>query len=433
MNVYDKRFLRELKGSSSLGSSVLLLMIIMVISGLMIWSYITELDVVVRGQGTTISRNSNEMLQTAESGVIVNTFVKEGDLINIGQDLFQLDLIEIKGQIQQINDKVSSLKIRSKRLNAEATGVAYSPDTERSEKELEIIEIEKAVYAANLEQQNSSKAVLKNRKMQKSLEISELEVELISIENNLNLLMKEILVVEPLVASKLAPETRLLGLLREKENLDGRFKAIPKAIERVKKGADEIEEQLAAQDKAFKAEKLNELGSIKMEIDELSSRLPSLKERLLRSSIKSPINGVVNRITFQSDDAFVKAGDVLMEIVPINDELIVEAKIDPKDIAKISLGDKVKISLTAYDASKFGRIDGTVINISADAISDSDKGTQFYQINVSIDGRLEKSAGLKYTILPGMVATIEILAGKRTILDYFWQPVVKSKDAAFRE
>ncbi len=108
MNVYDKRFLRELKGSSSLGSSVLLLMIIMVISGLMIWSYITELDVVVRGQGTTISRNSNEMLQTAESGVIVNTFVKEGDLINIGQDLFQLDLIEIKGQIQQINDKISS-------------------------------------------------------------------------------------------------------------------------------------------------------------------------------------------------------------------------------------------------------------------------------------------------------------------------------------
>ena len=170
-----------------------------------------------------------------------------------------------------------------------------------------------------------------------------------------------------------------------------------------------------------------------MEIEELDARIPLLEKRLKRSFVSSPINGIVNRITYQSDEAYIKTGDVLLDIVPINDELIVEARIDPKDIAKIGVSDEVKISLTSFDPAKFGRIDGEVINISPDAVSNPDTGEQFYSIKVNMLGSIKDNGGKEVTILPGMVATVEVLSGKRSILDYFWQPLVKNKDLALRE
>jgi len=195
----------------------------------------------------------------------------------------------------------------------------------------------------------------------------------------------------------------------------------------------EIEQQLDSETKSFYTNALSELAQVNLEISDLASRLPNIKQRLSRSKISSPISGIVNRITYQSKDAYIKPGDVLIEIVPINDDLIVEAKIDPKDIAKVAAQDDVKISLTAYDAAKYGRIDGLVSNISADAIANNETGEQYYSIDVKITGELPVDNDEPIMILPGMVATVEVLSGRRTILEYFWQPLVKSKDIAFRE
>jgi adhesin transport system membrane fusion protein len=195
----------------------------------------------------------------------------------------------------------------------------------------------------------------------------------------------------------------------------------------------EIEQQLKSETKSFYTNALSELAQINLEISDLSARLPNIQKRLSRSVVSSPIAGIVNRITYQSKDAYIKPGDVLIEIVPINDDLIVEAKIDPKDIAKVATQDDVKISLTAYDAAKYGRIDGLVSTISADAIANNETGEQYYSIDVKITGDLPTDDDKPILILPGMVATVEILSGRRTILEYFWQPLVKSKDIAFRE
>ena len=145
------------------------------------------------------------------------------------------------------------------------------------------------------------------------------------------------------------------------------------------------------------------------------------------------MNGVINRINYVTEDAYVNTGDVLLEIVPTGSDIIVETQIDPKDIAEIVEGQDVKISLTAYDPSRFGRIDGKVISISADATTDNNRGTQYYVVDVSIDGTLYENDGSEITILPGMVASIDVLSGKRTILEYFWQPIARTKDRAFRE
>ena len=164
----------------------------------------------------------------------------------------------------------------------------------------------------------------------------------------------------------------------------------------------------------------------------MDARIPALEEED-RTSVKSPGDGVINRINYVTADAYVSTGDVLLEIVPTGSDLIVWARVDPKDIAEIVIGQDVKISLTAYDASKFGRIDGKVLGISADAMSDQQTGEQYYRVDISMIGALYEDNGTEVNILPGMVASIDVLSGKRTILDYFWQPISRTKSKAFRE
>ena len=166
---------------------------------------------------------------------------------------------------------------------------------------------------------------------------------------------------------------------------------------------------------------------------ELAARIPALEDRVERTSVRSPVDGVIKIINYTTADAYVNTGEVLLEIVPTGSELIVETQINPKDIADIAIGQDVKISLTAYDPSKFGRIDGTVSSISADAIANQKTGEQYYLVDVSMLGTLYEDNGDEVVILPGMVASIDVLSGKRTILDYFWQPISKTRDAAFRE
>jgi len=431
--INNKKLLQELEGETAKSSSLLLFFVVFILSTLLYWAYVTELDVVIRGQGKTISEGKNQMVQSAESGVIIKNFVKEGDKINAGDLLFEIDLIDLKGQIEQVNDRVSMLQVKQSRLIAESGNNDFLVDLSLEGKKLSFAKSEKQLFDSRRDQLLGKKRILESRRSQRRSEIEELLSDKYSFERNLDLVNLEIEAVEPLVRANLAPETRLITLQRDKENIDGRLKGIPYSINQIEGAIEEIEEQLASEDKSFLTQSLTELSQVNLEIEELDARIPLLQKRLERALVTSPINGIVNRITYQSDEAYIKTGDVLLDIVPINDELIVEARIDPKDIAKIGVSDEVKISLTSFDPAKFGRIDGEVINISPDAVSNPDTGEQFYSIKVNMLGSIKDNGGKEVTILPGMVATVEVLSGKRSILDYFWQPLVKNKDLALRE
>ena len=431
--INNKKLLQELEGETAKSSSLLLFFVVFILSTLLYWAFVTELDVVIRGQGKTISEGKNQMVQSAESGVIIKNFVKEGDKINAGDLLFEIDLIDLKGQIDQVNDRVSMLQVKQSRLIAESGNNDFLVDLSLEGKKLSFAKSEKQLFDSRRDQLLGKKRILESRRSQRRSEIEELLSDKYSFERNLDLVNLEIEAVEPLVRANLAPETRLITLQRDKENIDGRLKGIPYSINQIEGAIEEIEEQLASEDKSFLTQSLTELSQVNLEIEELDARIPLLQKRLERALVTSPINGIVNRITYQSDEAYIKTGDVLLDIVPINDELIVEARIDPKDIAKIGVSDEVKISLTSFDPAKFGRIDGEVINISPDAVSNPDTGEQFYSIKVNMLGSIKDNGGKEVTILPGMVATVEVLSGKRSILDYFWQPLVKNKDLALRE
>ena len=294
------------------------------------------------------------------------------------------------------------------------------------------VSTELALYQARLDDLNARSSILEQRRLQKLNEIQELKIQYETANNGLALIRREIKTIEPLVKTGLAPETRLISLQREEESALGQANTAESGQKRVLSALDEIDEQLKAERQSYITSSLTDLSSIESEIAEIGARIPALEDRVERTKVRSPVDGVINRINFITEDAYVNTGDVLLELVPTGSDLIVETRIDPKDIGEVVEGQDVKISLTAYDPSRYGRIDGKVISISADAITDNQNGTQFYVVDVSINGQLYEADGSDVTVLPGMVASIDVLSGKRTILEYFWQPIARTKDKAFK-
>jgi adhesin transport system membrane fusion protein len=428
-----KKLAREMAGKQRSGSSVLLLSVITLIAIIVMWAAVTELDNVVRGSGKTVSEAQNQLVQSSEPGVIRSRYVSEGDFVEKGELLFDIDPVDAKTQLDQAQKRQSSLKIKAIRLQAEVDGTTPEFNDELIEASPAAVTTELALFRARLEDLSTKSAILEQRRLQKLNEIEELRIQFITAENGLALIRQEIETIEPLVKSGLAPATRLIALQREEEASLGKASSAESGQKRIEAGLDELDEQLKAEQQSYITSALTDLSAIEGEMAELAARIPALESRVERTSVRSPVDGVINRLNYVTADAYVSTGDVLLEIVPTGSDLIVETRIDPKDIAEIVIGQDVKISLTAYDPSKYGRIDGRVASISADALSDNQTGQQYYLVDVSIDGELFEDDGSAVTVLPGMVASIDVLSGKRTVLDYFWQPIAKTRDKALRD
>lgn len=428
-----KQLAKEMAGKQRNSSSVLLLSIVTLLAIIMLWASVTELDNVVRGSGKTVSEAQNQLVQSSEPGVLRNRYANEGDLVKKGDLLFDIDPVDTKTQLDQAQKRFASLKIKSIRLKAEVDSDLPSFPESLIEAAPTAVSTELALFQARRDDLSSKSAILEQRRLQKLNEIQELKIQYETSQNGLKLIRREIETLEPLVKAGLAPETRLLALQREEEAALGQSNSAESSQNRVLAGLDEIDEQLKAEKQSYVTSALTDLSAIESEIAELSARIPALESRVERTSVRSPVDGVINRLNYVTADAYVSTGDVLLEIVPTGSDLIVETRIDPKDIAEIVIGQEVKISLTAYDPSRYGRIDGNVLSISADALSDQQSGAQYYLVDVSISGTLFEDDGSEVTILPGMVASIDVLSGKRTVLDYFWQPIAKTKDKALRD
>jgi adhesin transport system membrane fusion protein len=428
-----KQLAKEMAGRQRNTSSVLLLSVVTLMAIILLWASVTELDNVVRGSGKTVSEAQNQLVQSSEPGVIRQRYVSEGDVVRRGDLLFDIDPVDAKTQLDQAQKRFASLEIKSIRLKAEVDGRSPSFPEALIEAAPTAVSTELALFQARRDDLSSKSAILEQRRLQKLNEIQELKIQFETSMNGLKLIRREIETIEPLVKNGLAPETRLLALQREGEAAQGQANSAESSQNRVLAGLDEIDEQLKAERQAYRTSALTDLSAIEGEMAELSARIPALESRVERTSVRSPVDGVINRLNYVTADAYVSTGDVLLEIVPTGSDLIVETRIDPKDIAEIVLGQEVKISLTAYDPSRYDRIDGNVISISADALSDQQTGQQYYLVDVSLEGTLYEADGSEVTILPGMVASIDVLSGKRTVLDYFWQPIAKTKEKALRD
>jgi membrane fusion protein, adhesin transport system len=431
-----KRLSREMAGREGLAGSAVMITIIAFVALILIWASWAELDNVTRGEGRIVSSVQNQIVQAAESGVILRRLVSENSIVAEGDVMFELDPIDANSELNRLEQRLASLDIKALRLRAEIDGGRFSIPAELAEISPIIALSEQSLFAARRSELAGQLAVLEQRLQQREQDLRAAESTVGTAVRTAALLEQEIAVVEPLVRDNLTPATRLLELQRELERARGEGSRAQVGIEQARSGMNELITEIENTSANYNLRALSELNTVVAEQSETREALPRLRERVSRTVIRAPMDGIVNQLNFRTTGGFVATGDVVLELVPTGEALIMEAKILPQDISQISVNDDVRIRLSAYDSSKYGAVAGRVSRISPDAVADGGSGASqsFYLVDVTIEGKLILEEGEDpVTLIPGMTATVDVLSGKRTIMEYFWQPIAKVKELALRD
>ena len=426
---------REMEEREGFGNSLIIFVIAALIASGIGWASIAELDNVTRGDGKIVSTTQNQMVQSSEPGVILSRSVDENSLVAAGDILYEINPIELQSELDKLQQRAATLTVRELRLRAESNGINFDPDPDMLAQSKDTASTEKALHLAKRKELLGVLSILELQKTQRKQDLTGSQQALETSRNMLDLINSEITIIDPLVRQNIMPETRLLELQREEQRMSGEIQAAITRVSKAKTGITEVENEISNSLSSYRRVALEELNGVVAELSEVNTLIPALEERVTRTLIKAPVDGIVNRINFQTVGAYVRAGDVILEIVPTGEALKLEAKIDPKDISSIRMDDFVRIRLSAYDSSKYGAIDGYVRSISPDAITDTSDGSgrSYYLLDVSIDSNITLDTGEEVVLLPGMTATVDVVSGKRTVLNYLWQPVSKVKELALRD
>jgi len=400
----------------------------------LIWASYTQLDLVTRGSGRVIADGQNKNVQSPERGTIATYVVEEGSLVTAGQIIATINPIEVEGVLEELEARLSNLRLKMIRLDAELNGSSIASVRHKATDYSDaLIDAEIELMASRRESLNAELTNLNQDQQRKGKALLSLEAEIDGQGVLQTLLNKEMLEVLPLVDAGVLGSSERFRLKREEASIRTQLQVLSKRVAQTELEIEQIDSQLSAVQINYNTEIYQERSQVTGEIAELEVRLPAIRQRLNETEIRSPIDGIVNRVFFNSVGAVVSSGEVIAEIVPTGGQLLIEAFVDPKDIATIEPGQAAKISLTAYDPSKYGFLRGTLTKVSADTVFREETKSSAYSVNVSIDTEIYESEGIPVSIVPGMIAQVDIIRGERTILEYFWQPIAKMKDTAFRE
>ena len=412
----------------------MILIVTLIFAVFLVWANYTQLDLVTRGGGRVVADGQNKNIQSPERGIISTYLIEEGSIVSAGQIIATINPIEVEGLLKELETRLSNLNVKMIRLDAElnnksvssvrAMAATYSPAL--VDAEIELMVSRRASLNADLntlsqERQKAEKGLLS------------LNAEISGQTIFQELLNEEMMEVLPLVEAGVLGSSERFRLEREKASIRTELEVLAEKVAQTELEVRQIVSKVSVIKITLETEIYQERAGVIGEVAELEARLPAIRQRLQETEIRSPIDGIVNRVFFNSTGAVVSSGEVVAEIVPTGGNVLVEAFIDPKDIATVEPGQAAKISLTAYDPSKYGYLLGTLTKVSADTVFREETRTSSYAVNVSIDTEIYEDDETAVLIVPGMVAQVDIIRGERTILEYFWQPVAKMKDTAFRE
>ena len=427
--------MRLTQNNTSSGREYFLISLVTAIfAAFLVWANYTQLDLVTRGSGRVIADGQNKNVQSPERGTIATYAVEEGSLVTVGQIIATINPIEAEGVLEELEARLSNLRLKMIRLDAELNGNSIASVRDKAADypdALLVAEIE--LMASRRESLNAKLKNLNQDKQRKGKALLSLEAEINGQGVLQSLLDKEMLEVLPLVDAGVLGSSERFRLEREEASIQTQLQVLSEKVAQTELEIKQIGSQLAAVQINYNTEIYQERSQGTGEIAELEVRLPAIRQRLNETEIRSPIDGIVNRVFFNSLGAVVSSGEVVAEIVPTGGQLLIEAFVDPKDIATIEPGQAAKISLTAYDPSKYGFLLGTLTKVSADTVFREETKSSAYSVSVSIDTEIYESKDVPVSIVPGMIAQVDIIRGERKILEYFWQPVAKMKDTAFRE
>ncbi|MFZ4743469.1 MAG: HlyD family type I secretion periplasmic adaptor subunit [Betaproteobacteria bacterium] len=399
---------------------------------LFIWITFAEVDTVTRADGRIIPSAKMQVIQNLEGGIVAAILVKQGQQVKTGDRLVALSAVQHDGDMKARLQQVLALEARAARLVALASGQPPKFPKTVSEQAPELMAVEGATFLSKKLEQESQLAVLMAQVEQKNRELDEVQVTLLATRKSLALGREERATVSRLVERGLEPRLELVRIDRSLAEQEGRAEAAAVSIERVRSAVHEISARKDAMLRQFRSDALNELNRTMAELSPLKQAMPALVDKVARTEIKAPMNGIVNRVFVTTLGGIVRPGDPIVEVVPGDDQLVVEALVSPKDIGFVKLGQPARVKVTAYDYAIFGAMDGVVQSISADAVP-NEKGEAFFQVRIETKTRAIEAIDKKLPILPGMQAQIDIITGKKTILQFLSKPIVAVKENAFRE
>jgi len=398
----------------------------------LIWSALADIDEVTRGEGKVIPSNKIQVIQNLEGGIVSEIMVSEGQQVDKDQPLLRLDDIRFSSSYRESRSKYLTLQARAARLSATANNQEIKIPENVWKEDPDLASNEIALFKSQASELASNLSILKQQELQTSQELAELEAKKNKLARSYELVKQELGMSAPLAKEGAISEVEIIRLKRSVNDLQGELEASQLAIPRLQSAHDEMKNKVKDLEISFRTKARSELNEVQAELSAVEESLRGQQDRVNRTLVRSPVKGTVKQIMVTTVGGVIQPGMDLMEIVPLEGNLLVEAHVRPADIAFLRPDQDALVKLTAYDFAIYGGLPAKLEHISADTITD-ENGDSFYLIRVRTQLSYLGNADKPLKIIPGMTAVVDILTGEKSVLDYLLKPVLRAREMALRE
>jgi adhesin transport system membrane fusion protein len=398
----------------------------------LLWANFAVVDEVTRGDGKAIPSSRLQKIQNLEGGIVAELFVREGQIVNAGDPLLRLDDTRFASNVGETEADRLALLLRVERLSAEVQDRELVVADEVREKAPRQADNEIQLFNSRKQQLLDEVAGLEEQLIQRQQELREFASKQGQFRNSLSLLRQEIRMSEPLVAEGAISQVEVLRLKRAEVEARGQLEATTLAIPRAESAIKEVERKIDETRGRFRSDALTQLNEARTELSKIQSTGKALEDRVNRTLVISPVRGIVKQLLVTTIGGVIQPGSDLVEIVPLGENLLVEARIRPQDIAFLHPGQEAVVKFTAYDYTIYGGLKAELEQIGADTVTDDD-GNSFYVIKLRTNKSHLGSEERPLLIIPGMVASVDIITGKKSVLSYLLKPIIRARAEALRE
>lgn len=412
-------------------SRVLLIWVITVFV-FIIWASFAEVDEITRGSGDVIPSGENQVIQNLEGGIVNDILVNEGDKVKANQILIKITNAKSTSSYESNEIKIHELEAKSLRLKAESKAISFKTPKTDNPTFQQFIELEYGLYLSHLTELKAQDSVVVQQIEQKKQEYRETLKRVKHLQHSLTLVNQEVTMTEPMVKEGIKSRVDFLKLKRESNEIEQKLDSARLSLPSLASQIEEYRNKRIEQRLAFQNDAKKERNEVRAEIKRITQDKTALSDQVLRTDVRSPVDGIVQKLYIHTKGGVIRPGDDIVEIVPTNDNLLLAVKIKPSDIAFIHPGAEAMVKFSAYDFAIHGGLKGKITRISPDTITDN-KDNTYYLIYIQTNRSYLGSPQHPLEIIPGMMVDVDIVTGKKTIMQYILKPILKSKQYVFSE
>lgn len=397
-----------------------------------VWAAVAKVDIITRAQGGVVPSSDVQFVQSLEGGILQELLARPGDLVEEGQVIMRLSDVQFSSEERGAEARMLGLQAKKARLEAEAGGTVFSIPPDIAGKLPQVAANEKALYESRQKELQSAFSILDERIGKAGAEMAETSAQIGRLEESRRSLREELAITRDMVAKRAVPKLEEMRLSREIEDIGGQINAQAQRRKALEAELQVARRERGAQTDRFRSQALGEMSQVETEIAAMKESLTSLGDRVSRREVRAPVTGIVNAIAVRTIGGVIEPAMRLVEIVPAGDELKIVARVLPGDIGFVHAGQRARVRITAYDPQIYGFLDGEITRVGATSSADREGGA-FFEIEVRTDRNHLGGEEGKLPVSPGMEAQVDVIVGKRTILNYLMKPLTRARERILTE